>query len=104
VHAIPEEGGRVTYTEEQIRRAFERHQGCFTIIPVSFASLMAELDHVHDFADGDTVTAKEIRDAFTRVLPDGRCRRCGSKFHGNDVPSEYFLRDISKHREKMDAA
>lgn len=56
-------------------------------------------DHVHDFADTDTVTVREIRDAFRRILPDGRCQMCGAKFHGNDPPSEYFLRDISEHRE-----
>lgn len=95
----------MTYTEEQIRRAWEKKGQSAGSSPVNALIEQLRKDgHVHDFADGDTVTAKEIRDAFTRVLPYGRCLRCGSKFHGNDIPSEYFLRDISEHREKMDAA
>jgi hypothetical protein len=88
------------YTEKQIREAW-RHAwaGKGWTFPVSAVDdLVSQLRHVHDFADTDTVTAREVREAFRRILPNDCCQRCGSGFHGKDRPAEFFLKDISRHR------
>ena len=91
-----------SYTEEEIRKAWkvlELSGFGSTYINTLIQALKAEDAHLHDFADADTITVKEIRETFQRLLPEDSCRMCGAKFHGGDKPSEYFLKDVSEHRE-----
>jgi hypothetical protein len=78
-------------TEEKIRRA----AGRLGWDPSRTRMLISEMernDHIHDFADDDTVTVKEVRDAATRLRPAG--------FPGVVIfPVEDLLKDISSHRE-----
>ena len=85
-----------TYSEEEIRRA----AGGLMFAGNYADALIRKLedDHSHDFADTDTITVKEVREAFKRMLPNG-CTQCGASFHGKDIPSEAFLRNISEARE-----
>jgi hypothetical protein len=81
----------VTYTEEEIRRAWGRTASNWNQNQVNL--LIAELekkDHRHDLADSDTVTAKEVRAAWDRL---DALQGPGS------VTSGQLLRDISEHRE-----
>lgn len=86
-----------TYSEEEIRRAAEKLGFAKNYADALIGKLMKD-DHSHDFADTDTITVKEVREAFRRMLPNG-CTQCGASFHGKDIPSEAFLRNISEARE-----
>jgi hypothetical protein len=78
-----------TYTEEQIRRAWVLRLNDDTDINELIYALrkLRKDNHMHKWADDDTITVKEIREAFKRQTSAA----------GFNVPM--FLRDISEHRE-----
>lgn len=83
-----------SYTEEEIRKAFTL-QG--NIIHYSLGELLIALaklkdDHVHDFADSDTITVKELRDAELRLRDTGTTLTM-------PFTAGKLLQDISEHRE-----
>jgi hypothetical protein len=77
-----------SYTEDQIFAAWHRKHWMLSSAKELLAELKKEDAHVHDFTDDDTITVKEIREAFPRTL---------------NFPSawtvEDLLKDISEHRE-----
>lgn len=78
-----------TYTEDEIRKAWDRAKGNYGCKDLGlFLSELKKADREHDFADTDTVTVKEVRDAARRVfvLP------------GRNLGAD-LLKDISIHRE-----
>lgn len=79
----------VTYTESQIREAWDKRLRDDSDINELIYALkkLPRGNFVHEWADDDTITVKEIREAFKRLT---------SAAHFN-VPA--FLRDISEHRE-----
>lgn len=72
------------YTEEEIRKAFQLVQLVSGNVPATAGG------HEHDFTDTDTITAKEVRDAW---------RRLDALQGPGSVTVSSFLRDISEHRE-----
>lgn len=85
----------MTYTEEEIRQAWGRaalhwNQGDRAVIEHRLIAELGKKDHRHDLADSDTVTAKEVRNAWDRL---DAMQGPGS------ITSGQLLRDISEHRE-----
>jgi hypothetical protein len=81
----------MTYTEAQIREAWNarlRDDSDINELIYALKKLpKGNFVPIHEWADDDTITVKEIREAFKRLT---------SAAHFN-VPA--FLRDISEHRE-----
>jgi hypothetical protein len=97
-----EEEEQVNYSEDEIRRAVDGEVRLFKpdlTAELVIARLTKNRENAHDFADADTVTARELRDALKRLFPDGRCETCGAFFHGSDTPGDAVLTNISEHRE-----
>lgn len=90
-HHDPEEDMR-SYTEDEIRTAVARLQmfGRADYSGDSLLGKLAELKGTPVLADADTVTAKEMRDAWKRI---------DSLTGSGSVTAEQILRDISEHRE-----
>jgi hypothetical protein len=87
------------YTEDQIRKAWITafggpHMHADPTFPTwSSDALVRQLkedDHVHDFADTDTITVKELREAWMRANAPETVALANYAI---------FLTDISKHRE-----
>jgi hypothetical protein len=74
-----------SYTEGDIREAFSRKSWT----QASAEELLAALkgDHVHDLADDDTITVRELRDLW---------RRGGLAY---PLSIDALLKDVSGHRE-----
>jgi hypothetical protein len=85
----------VTYTEDDIRKAWKQ-TGLGTFSELWLESLITALnekkDHVHDFADTDIITVKELREAWNGRTVNGMIAR-------NNQDPEALLRNISEHRE-----
>ena len=84
-----------SYTEEEIRKAWkvlELSGFGSTYINTLIQALKAEDAHLHDFADADTITVKEIREAWTRM---------GNPATWTSQRADVFLKDISEHREPV---
>jgi hypothetical protein len=87
------------YSEEEIRKAWRKAtreiERSDKTYPKTIDTLMDILKggngHVHDFADTDTVTVKELQEAEQRL------RRPGSSL--SSFSTGKLLRDISEHRE-----
>jgi hypothetical protein len=83
----------MTYTEEQIREVLDGYK---TVTPYWIERVMTDLrlksgdSHAHDWADDDTITVREITEAWNR---------------GNSTPARNslpnFLQDISERRENF---
>jgi len=89
------------YTEDEVRKAIKALEfyshGHLEKVIENLREMKS--GHLHDFADNDTITVKEIREACKRILPNDCCQKCGASFHAGDKPSDYLLQDISSHRE-----
>lgn len=86
-----------SYTAEEIREAYK------ALLRVASAGeeLIGKLEklqeegekHIHDWADDDTVTVREIREAWNRRRIDVPIGKCPG------VQASELLKDISEHRE-----
>jgi hypothetical protein len=76
-----------SYSEDEISRAFLAIGVRWNTLSGQLISKLRDMQeaHVHDFADTDTITVREVRDAWERV-------------RGPGTPDLLF-RDISEHRE-----
>ena len=84
----------MSFTEEEIRAAW-RKTGLSSFSDVWLETLFTELNRkknrVHDFADTDIITVKELREAWNRAYPTAFPLR-GADF-------TVLLKNISEHRE-----
>lgn len=78
-------------TEDEIRRAAGRLNRLLCSLEAAMSELTKD-SHVHDWADSDTVTVREIRDSFNRKMY-GTIN--GTALNG----AGELLEDISSHRE-----
>jgi hypothetical protein len=81
------------YTEEEICEVYKRKGWTSHFAGQVIADLRKGREHVHDFADTDTVTVRELREAWKRCGIDTPFRADGM------TEMENFLRDIREHRE-----
>ena len=85
----------MSYTENEIVAAASMCGWGKSIAQALIGELERENDHVHDFADSDTVTVREIREAWNRRRIDVPIGRCPG------IQASELLKDISEHRENF---
>lgn len=88
---------RVTYTEDEIRKAWKILEmsgfgASYIEVLLQALEMNRKDNHIHDFTDDDTITVKEIREAWTRM---------GNPATWTSQRADVFLKDISEHRENF---
>ena len=88
---------RVTYTEDEIRKAWKILEmsgfgASYIEVLLQALEMNRKDNHIHDFTDDDTITVKEIREAWTRM---------GNPATWTSQRTDVFLKDISEHREPV---
>ena len=95
---------RVTYTEDEIRKAWKilgmtGFGASYIEVLLQALEMNRKDNHIHDFTNDDTITVKELRETWERQFPGMYPLQIPAADKQSTL--NMFLRDISEHRENF---